>query len=73
MYLSGCSSILKYASIMKLAPFERLKVTDSSYFQGLWEEPSLIPKPHTSARKFLVWNLGIRLIHIPTRLTLFIF
>ena len=28
--LSGCGSITKYTKIMELAPFERLKITDSS-------------------------------------------
>ena len=32
MCLSGCSSIMKYARIIRLAPFERLKVTDSGNF-----------------------------------------
>ena len=35
--LSGCSSITKYARIMTLAPFERLKVTDSSNY-SLWDD-----------------------------------
>ena len=37
--LSSCSSITKYARIMTLAPFERLKVTDSSNysFEAMYE------------------------------------
>ena len=33
--LRGCSSITKCTRIMELAPFERLKVTDSSNY-SLW-------------------------------------
>ena len=33
--LSGCSSITKYPRIMEFAPFERLKITDSSN-SSLW-------------------------------------
>ena len=35
--LSGCSSITKYARMMRLAPFERLKVADSSNY-SLWDD-----------------------------------
>ena len=34
MCLSGCSSITKYVRIMRLAPFEKLNVTDSSSLWG---------------------------------------
>ena len=36
MCLSGCSSIIKCAGIMRLAPFERLNATDSSKY-SLWD------------------------------------
>ena len=37
VYLSSCSSIMKYTRIMTLAPFERLNVTNSGNY-SLWDD-----------------------------------